>query len=153
MSIETDLRAVPVNSLDLSEYTVVQNTATVRETIDKMRAEKHNCAFILDGEALAGVFTDRDVLNKVVDHPETWDSPITNIMTPNPSSTNAKDATGTGMQMMEQRRFRNVPVLDGEKVVGNLTHFAIIQYLAEQFPNEIYNLPPDPNKIGGRYGG
>ena len=43
--------------------------------------------------------------------------------------------------------------MDGEKVVGNLTHFAIIQYLAEQFPNEIYNLPPDPGKIGGRYGG
>ena len=27
---------------------------------------------------------------------------------------------------------------------GNLTHFAIIKFLSDRFPQEIYNLPPEP---------
>jgi hypothetical protein len=33
------------------------------------------------------------------------------------------------------------------KVVGNMTHQAIINYLAARYPIEILNLPPRPDQI------
>jgi len=49
---------------------------------------------------------------------------------------------------MDQERFRNVPVIDDQKrVIGNLTHYAIIKYLADRFPESVYNLPPIPDRV------
>jgi len=56
---------------------------------------------------------------------------------------------------MNEHRVRNLPVLDDTgKVIGNLTHYALIKFLADQFPESVYNLPPDPNRTAGhRVGG
>ena len=32
-------------------------------------------------------------------------------------------------------------------VVGTLTHYAIIKYISDHFPEHIYNLPPEPDQI------
>jgi CBS domain-containing protein len=49
--------------------------------------------------------------------------------------------------LMEDKRFRNVPVLgDDGHVVGNLTHYAMIKYLADRFPKSVYNQPPVPDR-------
>jgi CBS domain-containing protein len=49
---------------------------------------------------------------------------------------------------MDEKHFRNVPVVnDNGQVIGNLTHHAIIKYLADRFPESVYNLPPDPDRV------
>jgi len=57
--------------------------------------------------------------------------------------------------LMESMHFRNTPVVNkGGAIVGNLTHFALIRYLAESFPAEVLNLPPEPGQFGqDRFGG
>jgi hypothetical protein len=41
-----------------------------------------------------------------------------------------------------------VPILDGEgNVVGNLPQCELIRFLTDQYPREVYNLPPDPDRI------
>ena len=59
-----------VSRLDLSSYTRIAAGTTVRDTIESMTASGRNCAFVLDGSRLSGLFTDRDVLTKVVDAPD-----------------------------------------------------------------------------------
>lgn len=156
MPVETDLQAAPVGTLDLSEYTTVAATATIRETLTALRTERHNCAFILDGDTLIGIFTDRDVLTKLADGQQAdhLDQSITTVMTRNPMTVDVNASTHTAMQLMEANRFRNVPVLADGRVVGNLTHFSIIRYLADRVPQATYNLPPNPNlAASGPYGG
>lgn len=155
MSLETHLLSEKITHLDLGEFTLVESGASVRDTIAKLRAENHNCAFVMKDDRLVGIFTDRDVMRGVVDRPEVWDHPIDELMTHDPQWISADQEVGEAIKMMDTLHFRNVPVKDGEgRVVGNLTHFALIRYLGDLFPKEVYNLPPDPDQYGEeRHGG
>ncbi len=148
MSLEYDLRQEQVSHLNLTEFTEVEIGTSVKATIEKMRQENHNCAFITDNGQLVGIFTDRDILWRVVDASETWSHPIEEVMTPTPLTVNSNDSADTALNLMNERHFRNVPVLDETgAVIGNLTHYAIVKYLADHFPESVYNLPPDPDRV------
>jgi CBS domain-containing protein len=148
MSLEYDLRQEQVIHLNLTEFTEVESGTSVRATIEQMRQESHNCAFITNKGKLTGIFTDRDILRKVVDVPESWDQPIETVMTATPLTVNSSDPADAALNLMHERHFRNVPVLDDKgSVMGNLTHYAIIKYLADRFPESVYNLPPEPDRV------
>ena len=147
MSFECDLQEEQVNHLDLNCFTMVEIGTSVKATIEKMREENQHCAIILDEDSLAGIFTDRDILRKVVGTREIWDLPIDDVMTSSPFTVQAKNRVDMALALMDFKHFRNVPVVDDEgQVVGNLTHYAIIKYLRDHFPDTIYNLPPDPRQ-------
>lgn len=148
MTLESNLQQEKVIHLNLNNFTAVKSGTSVRETIDQMRQHSHHCAIITDSHSLIGIFTDRDILRKVVDAPETWDNPVDEVMTPTPSTVNLNDAADRALALMDEKHFRNVPVINDEgQVIGNLTHYAIIKYLADHFPESVYNLPPDPDRV------
>ena len=148
MSLEQDLQYEQVIHLDISNFTEIKSGTTVKNTVDKMRQNNHNCAIITSNGELAGIFTDRDLLNKVVDAPELWNRPIDNVMTHAPICVSTNDPAYEALELMDEKHFRNVPVIDkAGRVVGNLTHHAIIKYLADRFPQTVYNQPPDPNRV------
>jgi CBS domain-containing protein len=148
MSLEHDLRQEQVIHLNLTEFTEVESGTSVRATIKKMRQENHNCAFITNQGKLTGIFTDRDILRKVVDVPQSWDQPIETVMTAQLSTVNSSDAADAALNLMNEKHFRNVPVLDDKgSVIGNLTHYAVVKYLADRFPESVYNLPPEPDRV------
>jgi CBS domain-containing protein len=148
MGLEYDLRQERVIHLNLTEFTEVEIGTSVRATIEKMRQENHNCAFITNQGKLAGIFTDRDILRRVVDRPDTWDQPIETVMTVGPFTVNSSDPANAALNLMHEKHFRNVPVLDSAgAVIGNLTHYAIVKYLADRFPESVYNLPPEPDRV------
>ena len=154
MSLEHNLQQEQVIHLNLTEFTEVECGTSVKATVEKMRQESHNCAFVTDKGTLVGIFTDRDILRKVVDIPEIWERPIEEVMTAKPLFVNSKDPAVTALDLMDEKRFRNVPVLDDEgAVIGNLTHYAVIKYLADSFPESVYNLPPDPDRVASNRDG
>lgn len=154
MSLENTLQQEQVIHLDLNKFTSVARGTSVRDTIEKMRVASHHCAIILDNKTLVGIFTDRDILRKVVDAPEIWDHPIEEVMTPAPITVNSSDAADKALALMDEKHFRNVPVVDDEgNVIGNLTHYAVIKYLADHFPESVYNLPPNPDQVTHRRDG
>jgi CBS domain-containing protein len=100
---------------------------------------------VLKNGRLVGIFTDRDVLKKVVDAPLTWDQPIERLMTRDPETVRPEEGVGEALQPMIAGHYRNVPVVAADGTLcGNLTHHAIIKFLSDRFPQEIYNLPPEP---------
>ena len=134
--------------MDLSQFTEVTVGTSVKDTVEKMRERGHHSAIVTKDGVLAGIFTDRDLMSKVVDAPETWDDPIEAVMTPSPFTVKSDDLAYAALSLMNEKHFRNVPVVDNNgKVVGNLTHYAIIKYLADRFPGSVYNLPPEPNRV------
>ena len=46
---------------------------------------------------------------------------------------------------MDENHFRNLPIVDKDgRLLGNMTHQAIIRYLADRYPVEVLNRPIDP---------
>jgi CBS domain-containing protein len=102
----------------------------------------------MDQGNLAGILTDRDVLRRVADHKDVWEKPVSSIMTANPITIDPAASAADALWLMDEKRIRNLPAVDGSgKVVGNMTHQAIINYLAARYPTEILNLPPNPNQF------
>jgi CBS domain-containing protein len=148
MSLERDLRAEQVAHLDLSVFTTAASGASVAAVLEQMRKERHGCALVTRAGQLIGIFTERDVLLKVADRPETWSGPIDAVMTPRPQTVGPTDSVAAALRLMNRGHYRNVPVVDADgTIVGNLTHEAILKFFSDRFQHEIYNLPPDPDQV------
>ena len=149
MSLESELRSEQVTHLDLSGFSRVSGGTTVAETLEKLQTDRHNVCLILDSDsALIGIFTERDVLRKIVDQPEALKAPIDDFMTPNPITVAPTASAAAALQLMDQHRFRNLPVVDKSgTIIGNMTHQAIIEFLAARYAVDILNLPPDPELV------
>jgi signal-transduction protein with cAMP-binding, CBS, and nucleotidyltransferase domain len=148
MSLERDLRAERVAYLDLTFFSLADGATPVRTVLERMRNAGHGCALITQDGHLSGIFTERDVLHRVVDHPETWDRPVEAVMTACPDTVRPTEPVAAALRSMNRGHYRNVPVVDGDgKIVGNLTHYAILKFFSDRFQQEIYNLPPDPDQV------
>jgi signal-transduction protein with cAMP-binding, CBS, and nucleotidyltransferase domain len=148
MSLEQDLQIERVAHLDLSFFTTVPAGTSVGAVLDQMRRAGQGCALITDRDRLVGIFTERDALLKVIDRRDTWSAAIESVMTRAPSTVQPTDSVAAGLRLMNRGHYRNVPVVSADgKIVGNLTHYAILKFFSDRFQQEIYNLPPDPDQL------
>lgn len=151
MSLEQELRTEQVSHLDLSGFCQVASGTAVRDVLRQMRDHKVNVCLIMDGNSLIGIFTDRDALNKVASHPETGEQPIETVMTTNPIVANPKMSATEALWLMDENGFRNLPVVgDDGRVLGTMTHQAVINYLAARYPIEVLNRPSNPDQFARR---
>jgi CBS domain-containing protein len=154
--VEKQLLTEPIQQLDLTNYCIVTVDTPVREAVERMRVKKQNCALVIGrGTHLVGIFTDRDVLKRVVSQPETWDQPVETVMTEAPVTISPDATAGDALRIMEDGHYRNVPVVSKKGViVGNVTYYGLLKFLTDHFPEAVYNLPPDPtNYAQDRDGG
>jgi len=89
----------------------------VGEVLEQMRKEGHGCALVTRAGHLIGIFTERDVLLKVIDRPESWTTPIDHVMTPQPHTVGPTDSVATALRLMNCGHYRNVPVVDADGTV------------------------------------
>jgi CBS domain-containing protein len=130
MSLEKSLEAVQIDQLDLGDYFSAEIGTSVKTVVEGMRTGNHNCAIITDRDELIGIFTDHDVLMKIADNTETWHRPVDDFAKLSPFTVKATDSVKTALALMDEKQFRNVPVLDDQgRLVGNLTHHSLVEYL------------------------
>ncbi len=94
-------------------------TASVRDAVQVM-AERHIGAVLvaIDGR-LQGIFTERDVLTRVVAAglgPD--DTALGGVMTPNPDTVGPNDTALDALRRMSERGYRHLPVVDDDQMVG-----------------------------------
>lgn len=92
---------------------------TVRQAA-RVMAERHIGAVLIMGNGkLEGIFTERDVLNRVVapgKDPETVK--IGEVMTRNPDTVSPDASALDTLILMQSKGYRHLPVLDGGELVG-----------------------------------
>jgi CBS domain-containing protein len=114
-----------------------------------MQERKTGCAIILDAEGkIVGIFTDRDATGRVAAVRLDLSTPIEKVMTPNPKTLKINDTISRAITLMNKGGYRRIPLVDNKRrVAGVLSVRNIVRYLAEFFPFEVYNLPPDPQQL------
>ncbi len=147
MTLRSELEAEQVRHLDLKSYCLIESGTSVRETLNRMRAEGGGSALITRGGSLIGIFTERDVMRRVAAAPETLDGPVDAVMTPRPITVLPDTAAADALWLMDDHHFRNLPVIDRQgQILGDMTYASIIQYLAARYPVEVLNQPPRPEQ-------
>jgi CBS domain-containing protein len=112
--------------LDSKGHTIlsVSSSATVYDALVVM-AEKHVGALIvMDGENLAGIFSERDYARSIVLKGKTSkDTPISEVMTPktNLITVAPNDTVEFCLNLVTNKRIRHLPVLDSGKLIGVLS--------------------------------
>jgi signal-transduction protein with cAMP-binding, CBS, and nucleotidyltransferase domain len=121
---------------------------TIGEAARVMKERRIGCVLVEDQGKLAGIFTERDILTKLVG---TGYDPakvqVDGVMTRNPEALTQDDPIAFAMQIMSVGGFRHVPLVDADRrPVGILSVKDIVDYIVEHFPGEVLNIPPEPGK-------
>ena len=148
MEIEERIKVVEVVALGMDPPVVADVSTPLRDVVRQMRDDRSGCALLTRDGKLAGIFTERDVVLRIVGVEGAMDQPVSDWMTPDPDRVGQKDPLNTAVRLMRRRGFRNVPVVDeASQVVGCVRHKDIVDYLAEVYPEQVLNLPPDPDQV------
>jgi len=113
-----------------------------------MKEHRVGCVLVEAEGRLLGIFTERDILTKLVG---TGYDPATvkvdGVMTRNPETLTPEDPIAFALHRMSVGGYRHLPLMDtAGRPVGILSVKDIVDYLAEHFPEEILNIPPEPGK-------
>lgn len=145
MSLQTELKSERVDHLAIDGFSKVSIGTSIRNTLAQMRTDGKTVCLVTDNNGLVGIFTDRDVMRKVIDVPGILDKPVDEVMTLHPITAGPQASAADALRLMDENQFRNLPIVDTDgNLLGNMTHQAIIQYLADRYPVEVLNRPSDP---------
>ena len=96
--------------------------ASVREACHVLDNLNVGALAVLSGEQLQGVLSERDVIRKCICQSRlTADTLVRDIMTANPVTIDAAAPPAQALKLMNEGKFRHLPVVDGAKVIGLLS--------------------------------
>lgn len=136
-----------VTVLQTDDYVAVSPHTPLSNAIEAMKADEGGCVIISDDGRVAGIFTERDLLTKVLGQDVDPDSPITLWMQPAVETLSREATVGEAVRLMNERSFRNIPLVKKGELAGSISVFDIITYLAECYPKATMNLPPLPAQV------
>ena len=148
MQVEQRVKVVEVVALDRDPPVLADAAETVGAVMRRLRDAQAGCALVLHDDRLVGIFTERDVLQRVVGVPGVTGQPVADWMTANPDTVTVNDPIRKALRLMQRGGYRNVPIVDASgRAVGCVRHKDILGYLAEHCPQQVLNLPPDPDQV------
>lgn len=138
--------AATVGELSARSHARVPPDAPMFKVVDAMRTHGRGCVLIEDEGALVGIFTERDLLNRIDHNDALWSHvEVKDVMTAHPMVIRKSDSLAEAMRRLTQGRRRHLPIVDDHgHVLGLLSIRDILAYIAGRFPEEMMNLPPDP---------
>ncbi len=111
----------------LKPFVAVTRTATVMEAIRAMVEKKVGAVIVLDGDRLLGMFTERDVLIRVVlDRRDPEKTPVGEVMTSPVKTVRDNADPRIARRTMVESHIRHLPVVDG---AGNVVSMLSMRHL------------------------
>jgi CBS domain-containing protein len=124
------------------------SSTPVKNAVELMRRESSAYVVVADGKKISGMFTETDVIQKLLGRKVDWNAPIRDFMTKSPTVLHPGDSVGKAIDLMVEKMFYHVPLVDERgELVRILSVRTLIRFLAEFYPGEVYNLPPDPHQV------
>ncbi|CAN0160389.1 unnamed protein product, partial [Ectocarpus sp. 6 AP-2014] len=129
---KTDSR--PVSMLKPKPPLCLPSTVSVLEVAKKMADVRTDAAILLDNKGhLEGIISDQDVARRVVaNRLDPSSTTVSEVMTPHPTIVHMADSAMECLGIMIEKRFRHLPVIDGEGNVTGLLSIAKCLYDAIQ---------------------
>ena len=128
----------------------VQRSATVAEAVRAMATHNVGIVIVLDGDRLVGVFSERDVVRRVVDRGlDAARTPVGDVMTTTVVVADADEDYQSAMRKMDQSNIRHLLVVSDGRPVSMLSVRDLIRVDMQVKSEEIrylqeylYQVPP-----------
>ena len=146
-----DKRATPLNKIFAASDTIhsVAPNTLVTDCVRAMSAKKIGAMLVMDGESVAGIFTERDALNRVLAAGlDPRSTKVSEVMTKDPYCLPPTTTVGAAMELVTTRRFRHLPIVENGRVLalissGDLTHWLVKDQM--RGAQELGDLASDPD--------
>ena len=153
MDEDAALKAWSAQEIQISLKDLMRPIVTIdincstNEAIDQLLAHKVGAAPVVANGSLRGIFSERDVLNKILNK-QVGDLDAISVkefMIVDPQTAQQEDSLNTAILYMARGGYRHVPIVDPEnRPIGMVSIRDVISYLVEKFPQEVLTLPPRP---------
>ena len=131
--VEAGLLQDRIDVLHPREPITTTPDTTIGEVIDKMVHDSVGCVIVVEGDRIAGIFSERDALVRInADIDSVRGKPVSTVMTPNPVTLNARDKIAFALHKMHVGDLRHLPILKDEQLQGVISIRDILAYLSQR---------------------
>ena len=136
-----------ITLLQTEDYVCIAPSTPLSEAIERMKEDEGGCAIVCEGKRVVGIFTERDLLTKVIGEEVDLNTPVSQLMSPIVATLSGDATIGDAVRIMNEKSYRNIPLVKDGELVGSVSVLDVITYLAESYPKETMNLPPVPAQV------
>lgn len=115
--------------------------ATVREAVALLARHRIGALVVVDGEGkIAGIFSERDVIMHAADGEDIFGRSVSDVMTADVVVGMPQDDIMSVAHVMTERRFRHVPIVDGDDLIGIVSIGDVLKAQRDVYRGEIDTL-------------
>ena len=119
-----------IGDIDLTPPITTTAEETVGAVVQRMRQARHGCVQVMDGDRQTGIFTERDVMSRVVRRGlDPAATPVGEVMTPRPTTLSVDAPPAHAIYRMVSQGFRHLPITRGGALEGSVSVRNILRYI------------------------
>jgi CBS domain-containing protein len=143
-----ELLRTPISEVRRGAPVTAPPDAPVAKVVELMRKKRASAVLVVErrkARRVVGIFTERDLVDRALPARNHARAPVERFMTRDPETLRPRDPVAYAVNKMSVGRFRHVPLVDDAgRAVGIVSIRDVADLLVELCPEEILNLPPEP---------
>ena len=111
--------------------------AKLSEAIKLLSERRIGAVLVMSEGRIEGILSERDIVRVLGERgAAVLEEPVSAVMTRKVVNCRPNDTVGAIMEMMTLGKFRHLPVLDGERVVGLISIGDVVKWRVQEYENE-----------------
>ena len=138
-----------IGSLYMKKPLVVGEGQSIDECVSLMQKNNRGSILVTDKQGnLCGTFTERDVVKIYFDKSTNTSAPVSSVMKKDAEFLTPDTTVENAIAFFVKKNVRHFPVCRSKNdPVGILPIRKLVDFLAEHFPSEVLNLPPQEGLV------
>jgi CBS domain-containing protein len=136
---------MPIRNVRSRKPITVFPDQSVAEAITLMQQKGLGCVLVIEKDRLVGIFTERDVLMRIVGKRDPNGVRVREVMTRNLVAFQPDDSIAFILNAMNEGGYRHDPVTDEQgRPLAVASVKDLVGFILDNFPEDVLNLPPTP---------
>lgn len=138
-----------IGFLYMKKPIVVTDDQDLAKVVELMQKENRGSILVKDAKGhLCGTFTTRDALGVYVDTDVPGETPIGTVINRDEGYLKPETTVEEAIAFFVKKNVRHYPVCKSStEIIGILPIYKLVDFMAEHFPAEVLNLPPESGVV------
>ena len=98
--------------METDDYVCIEPVNSLSKAVEVMKQDEGGCAIVCAADgSVVGIFTERDLLTKIVGQDVDMNAPVSNWMSPVVATLTPEATIGDAVAIMNEKGYRNIPLV------------------------------------------